>query len=86
MKPHRDQKHTLVDLLDRVLDRGVILHADLIISVSGIPLVGVSLKAAVAGIETMLQYGYFKEWDQEIREGSLSQESLTRLESKKTDD
>ena len=68
MKPTRDQKHTLVDLLDRVLDRGVILHADLIISVSGIPLVGVSLKAAVAGIETMLEYGYFKEWDQEIRE------------------
>ena len=68
MKPTRDQKHTLVDLLDRVLDRGVILHADLIISVSGIPLVGVSLKAAIAGIETMLQYGYFKEWDQEIRE------------------
>lgn len=68
MKPTRDQKHTLVDLLDRVLDRGVILHADLIISVSGIPLVGVSLKAAIAGIETMLKYGYFKEWDQEIRE------------------
>ena len=55
MKPTRDQKHTLVDLLDRVLDRGVILHADLIISVSGIPLVGVSLKAAIAGIETMLK-------------------------------
>ncbi len=68
MKATRGQKHTLVDLLDRVLDRGVILHADLIISVSGIPLVGVSLKAAIAGIETMLQYGYFKEWDQEIRE------------------
>lgn len=68
MKPIRDQKHTLVDLLDRVLDRGVILHADLIISVAGIPLIGVSLKAVIAGIETMLEHGYFNEWDQEIRE------------------
>jgi hypothetical protein len=68
VKPQRDAKYTLSDLLDRVLDRGVILHADLMISVAGVPLVGVSIKAAIAGIETMLEYGYFVEWEREIRE------------------
>ena len=68
MEPIQDKKYTLSDLLDRILDRGVILHADLIISVAGIPLVGVSIKAAIAGIETMLEYGYFVQWEEEIRQ------------------
>jgi len=56
-----------VDLLDRVLDRGLVVQADIIISVAGIPLIGVSLRAALAGVETMLQYGMMREWDQKVR-------------------
>lgn len=48
---------TLTDLLDRILDKGLFLRADLVISVAGIPLIGVTLSAAVAGIETLLEYG-----------------------------
>lgn len=58
---------TLVDVLERVLDKGVVVDADLIISVAGIPLVGVNLRAAVAGMETMTKYGIMEEWDKEIR-------------------
>ena len=79
MQPTRDKKYTLSDLLDRVLDRGVILHADLVISVAGVPLVGVNIKAAIAGIETMLEYGYFTEWDKEIRE---KQKALIQTQGK----
>lgn len=60
-------KATLVDLLDRVLDKGVVIHADLIISVAGIPLIGVSLRAALAGIETMLKYGMLQDIDAKTR-------------------
>jgi DNA-directed RNA polymerase subunit M/transcription elongation factor TFIIS len=67
MEPTRDTHATLVDLLDRVLDKGLMLNADLIISVSGIPLLGVNLKAALAGMETMLKYGIMKEWDERTR-------------------
>lgn len=67
MKPQRHTKATLVDLLDRVLDKGLVIHADLVISVAGIPLIGVSLKAALAGMETMVKYGMMKQWDQRIR-------------------
>jgi ribosomal protein L37E len=63
MEPTRDTHATLVDLLDRVLDKGLILDADLIIHVAGIPLLGVKLKAALAGMETMLNYGIWKDWD-----------------------
>jgi len=55
MQPTRDSQATLVDLLDRALDKGVILDADLIVHVAGIPLLGVSLSAALAGVVTMLR-------------------------------
>jgi len=38
LEPTRDTHATLVDLLDRVLDKGLVLNADLIIHVAGIPL------------------------------------------------
>ena len=69
MEPVRDWKGraTLVDLLDRIFDKGVIIHLDLIISVAGIPLIGVNLRAALAGMETMLQYGMMQDMDTKTR-------------------
>ena len=58
---------TLVDLLDRVLDRGLVINADIIISLAGVPLIGINLRAALGGMETMVQYGIMKEWDDRIR-------------------
>lgn len=58
---------TLADLLDRVLDRGLVLHADVIITLAGVPLLGINLRAMLAGMETMLQAGLMAEWDQRIR-------------------
>ena len=67
MEPTRHSHATLVDLLDRVLDKGLVINADLIISLAGVPLIGVNLRAALAGMETMLQYGMMKEWDERTR-------------------
>jgi len=67
MEPTRDSNATLVDLLDRILDKGLILNADLIISVAGVPLLGVNLRAALAGMETMLKFGVMQDWDQKTR-------------------
>lgn len=68
MKPSRENKVTLTDLLERVLDKGVILDADLLISIGGVPLIGVNLRAAIAGMDTMLKYGLMKQWDTEVRQ------------------
>lgn len=67
MEPSRDTHATLVDLLDRILDKGLIINADIIISVAGIPLIGVNLRAALAGMETMLKYGVMQAWDEKTR-------------------
>ncbi len=66
MKPERE--NNFVELLDRLLNKGIILNADVIISVAGVPLIGISLKAAIASIETMLDYGMMEAWDKSTRE------------------
>jgi len=67
MEPTRNSHATLVDLLDRVLDKGLVINADIIICLAGIPLIGVNLRAALAGMETMVRYGVMTEWDERSR-------------------
>ncbi|MEN6349648.1 MAG: gas vesicle protein GvpJ [Syntrophomonas sp.] len=78
MEPTRDIKTTLVDLLDRLLDKGLILNADLIIHIAGIPLIGVNLKACLAGIDTMLQYGIWQDWEEAQRIAALEERRKKR--------
>ncbi|WP_254524029.1 gas vesicle protein GvpM [Natrinema caseinilyticum] len=62
MRPQKNDE-ALVDVLDVLLRDGAILRADVIVSVADIPLVGIKLTAAIAGMETMTEYGLFEEWD-----------------------
>lgn len=65
MEPTRCRRATISDLLDRVLDKGIILNADLVISLADVPLIGVNLRAAIAGMETMVKYGLMRDYDME---------------------
>lgn len=38
-------------------------QADVIVTVVGIPLVEISVRAAIAGMTTMIDYGMFGDWD-----------------------
>ena len=67
MVPVRERQATIDDLLDRLLTKGVVLSLDLVIGVAGIPLIGVSLRAAIAAIETMIEYGFMTAWDEKTR-------------------
>jgi hypothetical protein len=77
VKPERES--SLVEILDRLLDRGAVLNADLIISVAGIPLIGLNLRAALASMETMLEYGVMEAWDKNSREWYARQEAKIPL-------
>ena len=77
MEPTRS--NALVDLIDRILDKGIILHADIIITVSDIPLIGINLKAAIAGMKTMLDYGMMEVWDETLRRQACEIEEDERV-------
>lgn len=57
MNPEQTTQGALVDLLNRALDEGVLIRADLIITLGDEPLMGVNLNAAIAGAQTMIDYG-----------------------------
>lgn len=42
---------TLVDLLDRVIDRGVVVSGDVVLSVAGVDLVHVGLRLVLRGVD-----------------------------------
>ena len=49
-------------MIDRALNKGVILNADLIVTVADVPLLAANLKLALASVETMLKYGIMNDW------------------------
>lgn len=48
-----DDRVRLVELVDRVLDRGVVLRGDVTISVAGIDLIYLELRLLLSGIEAL---------------------------------
>ncbi len=64
----RSKDITILELLDRVLNKGVILTGDIVISVADIDLVYVGVKLMLSSVETMEQLMIAK---------SLSKEKIT---------
>lgn len=67
LEPTRDLHATLPDLVETLLNRGVYLDLDRIVAVADIPLIGVNVKATLAGMETMVTYGMMQNWDERTR-------------------
>lgn len=51
------------------MDKGLVLNADAIVSLAGVPLIGLRLSLAIASIDTMIEYGVWKDW-REVQRGS----------------
>ncbi len=51
---------TLADLLDRILDKGLVINADILVTLCGVELLGIRIRAALASFETAARYGL--EW------------------------
>jgi len=57
LQPSRDGAGTLVDVIDRILDKGLVINADITVSVAGVELLGIKIRAALASFETAAKYG-----------------------------
>jgi len=52
LEPMRERSSTLPDLIDRILDKGLVINADITVSVAGIELLGIKVRATIASFET----------------------------------
>jgi hypothetical protein len=50
---HEEQDVTLLDLLDRALDTGVVLWGDITISVANVDLIYLGLKVLLTSVDTL---------------------------------
>ena len=57
LEPSRGGAGTLVDVIDRILDKGLVINADITVSVAGVELLGIKIRAALASFETAAKYG-----------------------------
>ncbi len=48
---------TLADVLERILDKGVVIAADITVFVGDVELLGIKIRAAIASFETAAKYG-----------------------------
>lgn len=51
-----EDEASLLDILDHVLNAGVVLHGSLVISVAGVDLVYLGLNAVLTSVETALRH------------------------------
>lgn len=57
LRGERDITGTLADVIDRILDRGLVINADIKVSVVGVELLDIKIRAALASFETAAMYG-----------------------------
>jgi len=57
LTPEKDDSSGLAGAIDRILDKGLVINADITIDVSGVELLGIKIRAALASFETAAKYG-----------------------------
>lgn len=57
MEPERSREGTLIHVVETLLDKGLVLNADIMVSVAGVELLGIRIRAALASFETAAKYG-----------------------------
>jgi len=54
--PERDGTG-LAEAIDKILEKGLVINADIIVDVAGVELLGIKIRAALASFETAAKYG-----------------------------
>src|SRR3954463_16653944 len=57
LEPQRDRDGSLTHVVETLLDKGLVLNADIMVSVAGVELLGIRIRAALASFETAARYG-----------------------------
>jgi hypothetical protein len=59
---------TLLDLLDRILDKGVVINGDITLSFASVDLLSLKVNLVIASLETAKRYGIELPWEKWERE------------------
>jgi gas vesicle structural protein len=57
LEPQRDREGSLTHVIETLLDKGLVINADIMVSVAGVELLGIRIRAALASFETAARFG-----------------------------
>ena len=56
---------SLVDLLDRILEKGVVINGDITVSIGSVELLSIKVNLVIASLETAKRYGLRLPWEEQ---------------------
>jgi hypothetical protein len=72
---------TIVDLVDRILDKGVVITGDITISIVGVDLLSLKINLVIASLETAKRYGIKLPWEKWEKEQKRIPQKITSQKS-----
>jgi len=60
---------SLIDLLDRILDKGVVINGDITVTVGRVELLSLKINLVIASLETAKRYGIRLPWEPAPKSG-----------------
>ena len=70
---------TLLDLLDRILDKGIVINGDITLSFASVDLLSLKVNLVIASLETAKRYGIelpWEKWEREKKEIKQAEKAL----------
>lgn len=81
VKPAFQQQLTIVDLVDRILDKGIVITGDITVSIVGVDLLSLKINLVIASLETAKRYGIKLPWEKWV---PLQQKKVPQKISKRS--
>jgi len=78
LKQVTQRELNLVDLLDRILDKGIVINGDITISVVGVDLLSLKINLVIASLETAKRYGLQLPWEKMEKQRQLGPKVIRR--------
>lgn len=79
---HAMESHSLIDILDRVLDKGIVIAGDIKIQLADVDLLNIKIRLLVASAERAMEMG-INWWQQDSYLSSKAMESSVKKENEK---
>ncbi len=81
VKSYPQQQLTIVDLVDRILDKGIVITGDITVSIVGVDLLSLKINLVIASLETAKRYGIKLPWEKWV---PLQQKKVPQKISKRS--
>jgi hypothetical protein len=62
-RPMAKSELTLLDVIDRILDKGIVINGDITVSFAGVDILSLKINLVIASLETAKRYGLELPWE-----------------------